>query len=562
MKRFYSFLLAVLTVGVLNAQESYDVTFRVDMSNETVAAEGVHVAGSFQGWDAAGTMLSDDDMDNIYEITLSLEAGDYEFKFINGNDWPFEEVVPDACRANLDGNTNRMITVDSEMTYEVCFGSCAACGLTTVLFRVDMSLEDAVAAEGVHVAGNFQGWDPGATMLSDEDGDNIHTVSMSFDAEALDTPGELAFKFINGNSWLFPNESVSTDCGSETGDRLLTLEDLNVVTDAYCFNLCGPCVAPLDVTFQVNMNNETVAADGVFIAGAFQGWSDNSTQMTDDDADGVYEYTTQLAPGTYQFKFLNGAGGWEAVPGDCATDGNRVVEIIDEAVSYISCYNQCSEDCVTDPDPADITFRVDMSDEVVSADGVYVMGQFTDPQWQEGAVMMTDDNADGVYEATLTVSGSAEFQYKFTNGDPYPGDVVDATVEEAYDFVTGNCGVENGIGGFNRVHVRSGVAETLDIVCYNSCVACGVGVNGITIDNTLSVFPNPTNGNFVINSEVINGMAFVSVVDAQGRLVRSNQINFVPGNNVEMNIADLPNGVYAIRIENQKVIATTSVVKK
>ena len=35
-----------------------------------------------------------------------------------------------------------------------------------------MSFES-VSPLGVHVAGDFQGWDPSATELLDEDGDNI-----------------------------------------------------------------------------------------------------------------------------------------------------------------------------------------------------------------------------------------------------------------------------------------------------------------------------------------------------------------------------------------------------
>ncbi len=45
----------------------------------------------------------------------------------------------------------------------VCFGSCDPCVTVTyvdVTFRVDMS-EQTVAPEGVHIAGGFQGWNPG-----------------------------------------------------------------------------------------------------------------------------------------------------------------------------------------------------------------------------------------------------------------------------------------------------------------------------------------------------------------------------------------------------------------
>lgn len=46
-----------------------------------------------------------------------------------------------------------------------------------------------------------------------------------------------------------------------------------------------------NVTFQVNMSEQTVSASGVHIAGSFQGWNPSSTQMTDADNDGIYTYT-------------------------------------------------------------------------------------------------------------------------------------------------------------------------------------------------------------------------------------------------------------------------------
>ena len=67
-----------------------DVTFKVDMKQETVSSAGVFIAGDFQqeagfaqDWNPATTQLRDDNADGIYEITLSIPAGYWEFKYIN-----------------------------------------------------------------------------------------------------------------------------------------------------------------------------------------------------------------------------------------------------------------------------------------------------------------------------------------------------------------------------------------------------------------------------------------------------------------------------------------------
>ena len=172
------------------------VTLTVDMSNEMVSADGVHVAGNFQGWDPAATPMTDNG-DGTWSYTfMSDTAATYQYKFINGNAWGSDEGIPGACA--FDGN--RQIAVDGmmgEASSTVCYNSCAACGMTTVRFRVDMSNEE-VSPFGVHVAGDFQGWSPDGTALTDADGDMIYEAIESFEADSGST---ITFKFINGKHW-------------------------------------------------------------------------------------------------------------------------------------------------------------------------------------------------------------------------------------------------------------------------------------------------------------------------------------------------------------------------
>lgn len=566
MKKLYSFLFGLMAVTFASAQ--VNVTFSVDMSNETVAAEGIHIAGDFQGWNPSGTPLSDQG-GGVYAVTLSLAAGAYEFKFINGNDWPQEEAVPDACRANLTGNTNRRIEVGMmDATYAVCYSSCAACGEYAVLFRVDMSLQDEIAPQGVHVAGEFNGWDAGANELFDTDGDGVYTGLYAFDPAALDN-GNLIFKFINGDSFLFPNENISDECGTGT-NRLLELSSANTVTPNYCFNQCGTCVAPVPVTFRVDMTNEDVSPNGVHIAGELNTvgtWNPGVDVMVS-IGDNVYEITLNLQPGEYEYKFING-NAWdgadndnESVPSACATNNNRVVTAIaDEPQTITYCYNQCAAECSVNPDPADITFLVNAGDIEVSESGLWLIGNFTDPQWQGGATQMTDVDGDGIYEATLNVSGPAEFQYKFTNGNPFPGGVVDATVEESYDFSLGLCGASNGIGGFNRIHVRSGAAESLDVVCYNSCVDCGQNVSEATAVFGLNIYPNPANTVLNLSSKGEQGLAEVVVYDMQGRKVINTSLNLLGSSVEQVNVQSLVDGMYILSVQMNGKIATSTFIK-
>lgn len=105
------------------------VTFQVDMSQMVISPNGVHLAGSFQGWDPS-TYAMTDIGGGIFAMTLDLPPGNYEFKFINGNVWGTDESVPAACGLiNGLGVYDRTLNITADISLPAyCFGQCAACG--------------------------------------------------------------------------------------------------------------------------------------------------------------------------------------------------------------------------------------------------------------------------------------------------------------------------------------------------------------------------------------------------------------------------------------------------
>ena len=259
MKQLFSFLAAGLLATAAWGQTT--VTLTVDMTNEEVSADGMHVAGNFQGWQAGDTPMTDN-LDGTYSHTFTVDSAmTIQYKFINGNAWGSDESVPGACA--FDGN--RQLVVDGMMGSDstlACYGNCAACGLTTVRFRVDMTNEE-VSSFGVHVAGDFQGWEPAGTPMTDEDGDMVYEAIASFDATDMDG---ISYKFINGNAWTDPNELVEGDCGDENGNRVLALDGTDLVVARtmqarLTTSFCSSCVLPLAVTFTVDMSVVTSVSD-------------------------------------------------------------------------------------------------------------------------------------------------------------------------------------------------------------------------------------------------------------------------------------------------------------
>ena len=301
---------------------------------------------------------------------------------------------------------------------------------------------------------------------------------------------DVQYKWMNGTAWGF-EETVPSDCqypGDSNRGFDVPCEDYS--HPVHCYGSCYPCgAATYAATFTVLTDNITVAADGMHIAGAFEGWS--GTAMSD-NGDGSWSITLDLEVGSYEFKFQNGLGGWEEL--DCG--GNRSVSIDGSgAVSYTGCFAQCGEstECVTDPSPANVTFQVDMSEvEDLNADSVYVIGSFTDPVWQAGGVLMSDSDGDLIYEATVKSQAHRHF-LQVLQRQPLPERGRYRRGGETADFAAGGCRCGQWCRRIQPHAHPLRCRRDLGAVCFNSCAACGVA-DGTEV--TFSVDMNGYGGTF------------------------------------------------------------------
>ena len=110
---------------------------------------------------------------------------------------------------------------------------------------------------------------------------------------------------------------------------------------------------------------------------------------------------------------------------------------------------------------------------------MWLIGNITTPQWQAGALQMSDGDGDNVYEVTYEVSGAAFFEYRYCNGDPYPDGVVDDAVAEVGDFEAGGCGQGNPFGEFNRTHTSGrDNLKSWEHTAMASCLDCNGDYGG------------------------------------------------------------------------------------
>jgi beta-glucanase (GH16 family) len=115
--------------GSCNYSANFNVTFQVDMNNVTIPFTLPEVNGTFNSWCGSCATLTDVNNDNIWEITLSVPAGYYEYKFSFDN-WTDQEDLLNAgnCVVSAWGYTNRFLNITSDTILDlVCWGSCDEC---------------------------------------------------------------------------------------------------------------------------------------------------------------------------------------------------------------------------------------------------------------------------------------------------------------------------------------------------------------------------------------------------------------------------------------------------
>ena len=215
----------------------------MDLSGHSVSSFGVHLGGTFTGWDPSILEMLPEG-NNIYAAIVPLNSGElHKDQFINGNDWGREESVPNECGLVNENNNRAILAPSNDITLNpVCFGSCNICWTypetVNVTFWVDMSGET-VSPNGIHIVGSFPGWDP---SISEMEPGIWGMISGDGNRNGLIEIGD--------KSPLWENETGSN--GYIFSDYNLDQESNNLDKDDFWY---------------VNIGSETKVPSGIFICG-------------------------------------------------------------------------------------------------------------------------------------------------------------------------------------------------------------------------------------------------------------------------------------------------------
>lgn len=548
------FLLAMVSGFAQNS-----ISFNVDMSNTSISPNGVHVAGNWQSeaglpgdWQPNTALMTDDDMDGIYTYSCVLPDGVYEFKYVNGDAWGTDETqIPAICQVG-GGNSNRFFVVDGTaldlpaVGYNNSVVTDAGSTFKPIRFTVELPTAETIDPSGIYVSGTFMN-EFTAGILTDwldkfklfdiisNDG-ALRYTNLVYYPEG--TSGLFDFLFYNGSI----SEFVPTACQSPVlATRRFTLESNSELNIQNCYSSCDVNCSSLpiyNVTINVDMRYrcdfDVNSTDSVDVAGTFNNYQGGPDYLlSDSDNDGIYSITLPLPSGEFQYKariIKNGnfAGGWE--PGS-----NTIVNLNANTNLDPRCFGQVAGTCNPIPDPSEITFRVEFQNQTPAAQ-VYVMGDFTTPPYQGGALLMNQISAN-VFEVTTEICPGT-INYKFVNGS-----TADQNNIESYAGITDfSCLNSNGIGGFNRFYIRQSSEPVLLSYIYNSC-SIGV-ITGVAEHNAsrVKIYPNPVTNQLFVQSESLT-VNQVQLIDLTGKTLLIEQ------NAAKIDCSSLSPGYYLVRCQ-------------
>lgn len=125
--------VGALQFGLTSPAGKYAVRYKVDMSSVSTTTNGVHLSTNYNAFSTVKTTMysfTTNTLPNVYEVINYVDAGTYDFNFVNGNSVSDKEsMVPGSC--SNAGVRYLNVTKDTVLS-EICFNACVACALTGI----------------------------------------------------------------------------------------------------------------------------------------------------------------------------------------------------------------------------------------------------------------------------------------------------------------------------------------------------------------------------------------------------------------------------------------------
>lgn len=433
-------------------------------------------------------------LQNENEVGSSFN-GNFHSKYLGAcgasNEWSWvyfslSDVNPQEASTIINQMTLRPLSPPS-FPYTIHFDDFSLlseeCTPTQAALSATLEVCDGSAPSSVRMTGPWWQWNPNGGPIAENNGDGTWTVT--FDpppAQNMEylwvvdgVQENLINEMINGgdcapitdyanyaNRLWSPGDGQISDfferCGSCETQGCTNLQAVNY--DSNAAEDDGSCL--FNLSLQIDMSSYPNSFNQVYLSGTFNDWSANASPLNDNNNDGIWEITIPLPNGNHEYKFQTDEWtdsesfqGGELCTNTTGEFINRIINLNGSPVELpLVCWESCSS-CA----PIEITFSVDMSNESISPNGVYLAGDFQN--WNPSSTPMNPVGF-GIYSSTVLVQGSGTIYYRFLNGS-------DLSESETVLIFCGSID-ENGI--LSRSIEIPSSNTSLATVCFSECSAC------------------------------------------------------------------------------------------
>ena len=255
---------------------------------------------------------------------------------------------------------------------------------------------------------------------------------------------------------------------SEKSIAAINYDDNSGISYSYTF------VTRFAITFNVDMINKrcnggydsvTVIGSSLSLGGWLRGYGLNNVPNTN-----VFSRTIFIDTGLLlEFKFrYHKAGNTIFEDGLTSFSGNRELVLTKDSILDTVCFNDLTNRCVPFLEPSLVAFTVDLGySNPDPNDLVYVIGDFTYPKWEAGAIRMYPlHGTNGFYSVTTNVCPEA-FEFTFVNGDSS----IFSNQESFPNPLQQYCSKINLNGGFSREDIRLNTNPKTISYIFDSCTS-------------------------------------------------------------------------------------------
>ena len=283
----------------------------------------LRLVGNFNGWNNNDDtmIMTDPDGDGVYEITKDFSMGvEHMYKFVFDANWSYAWNDPDNPDIKVSDNDNSVLNVKNpNITYLLPRGQ-----NTNHITYVDTS----VSGEPIRAIFAFTEDKPIdlTSLIVRIDNVVIDNPSQYYDETKKEFYYQPPVPLQEGNHTVF----VSITSAAGTTTKLSTFK-----------RKPGLVIYKAPVDFYYDEYNTGLSVlqtiDAVSLVGNFNNWNELLDKMQDDNNDGLWEGTTELEAGDYEYKFKLNNSLWIADPDEpkysVSTDNNVFSVAIDSIPS-------------------------------------------------------------------------------------------------------------------------------------------------------------------------------------------------------------------------------------